>query len=299
MKFNNIIVLGAGVIGSCYGAMLSTRNKVLLIDNIEIVDKINNKGITIITDVEKKFNPTAQTNLDEIRPNTLIILTTKAYQTESAIKSIKSLLLTDTIILILQNGLGNKDIVKNIIKHKAEVIRGIINSGAWEIRPSCFNLILRETVLEPTNTSNAISQIFNESGLLTRTSQNFIFELWQKLILNCVVNPLTAILRVRNNQICVPILKDLRQLIIEECVKVGKAESIILPANLLETLDKSIQSYNNFSSMYNDVMNGKKTEIDFLNGKIVELGKKHSKPTPCNEALYNIIKFMETKNENS
>ncbi len=299
MKFNNIIVLGAGVIGSCYGAMLSTRNKVLLIDNIEIVDKINNKGITIITDVEKKFNPTAQTNLDEIRPNTLIILTTKAYQTESAIKSIKSLLLTDTIILILQNGLGNKDIVKNIIKHKAEVIRGIINSGAWEIRPSCFTFILRETVLEPTNTSNAISQIFNESGLLTRTSQNFIFELWQKLILNCVVNPLTAILRVRNNQICVPILKDLRQLIIEECVKVGKAESIILPANLLETLDKSIQSYNNFSSMYNDVMNGKKTEIDFLNGKIVELGKKHSKPTPCNEALYNIIKFMETKNENS
>ncbi len=299
MKFNNIIVLGAGVIGSCYGAMLSTRNKVLLIDNIEIVDKINTKGITLITDVEKKFNPTAQTNLDEIRPITLIILTTKAYQTESAIKSIKSLLLTDTIILILQNGLGNEDIVKNIIKHKAEVIRGIINSGAWEIRPGCFNLILRETVFEPTNTSNAISQIFNESGLPTRTSQNFIFELWQKLTLNCVLNPLTAILRVRNNQISIPILKSLRHQIIEECKKVSEAEGVKLPHNLSEIIYIAIQNYTNFSSMYHDIINGNKTEIDFLNGRIVEIGKKYNIPTPYNEVLYNIIKFMEMKNANS
>lgn len=299
MKFNNIIVLGAGVIGSCFGAMLSTRNKVLLIDNIEIVDKINTKGITLITDVEKKFNPTAQTNLDEIRPITLIILTTKAYQTESAIKSIKSLLLTDTIILILQNGLGNEDIVKNIIKHKAEVIRGIINSGAWEIRPGCFNLILRETVFEPTNTSNAISQIFNESGLPTRTSQNFIFELWQKLTLNCVLNPLTAILRVRNNQISIPILKSLRHQIIEECKKVSEAEGVKLPHNLSEIIYIAIQNYTNFSSMYHDIINGNKTEIDFLNGRIVEIGKKYNIPTPYNEVLYNIIKFMEMKNGNS
>ena len=297
MKFDNIIVLGAGVIGSCFGALLSARNKIIMVDNNTIVDKIINKGITIIMNSEKKFNPVAQTDLNEIMPNTLILVTTKAHQTEAAIQKVKNLLLADTVILILQNGLGNEYIIKKATGDKVEVIRGIVNSGAWEIQPGCFNLITRETVLEPANTSKMITHIFNNSDLITRISKNFISELWQKLILNCVLNPLTSILRVRNNQIGVPILKNLRHQIIGECVKVGKAEGVILTADLSETLDNVIQNYTNFSSMYQDVMNGKKTEIDFLNGRIIELGKKHNIPTPCNEALYAIIKFMEPKND--
>lgn len=297
MKFDNIIVLGAGVIGSCYGALLSAGNKVIMVDNNAIIDKINNKGITIIMNNEKKFNPVAQTDLNEIMPNTLILLTTKAHQTETAIQKVKNLLLDDTVILILQNGLGNEHIVKKATGDKVEVIRGIVNSGAWEIQPGRYNLILHETVLEPTGTSSSITQIFNESNLPTKTSQSFISELWQKLILNCVVNPLTAILRVRNNQIGVLVLKSLCHQIIEECMQVGNAEGVILNDNFSKTLEIAIQSYTNFSSMYQDVVNGKKTEIDFLNGRIVELGKKHNIPTPCNDALYAIIKFMEPKND--
>jgi 2-dehydropantoate 2-reductase len=297
MKFDNIIMLGAGVIGSCYGALLSARNRVIMVDNKVVVDKINNKGITIIMNNEKKFKPEAQTDLNEIMPNTLILLTTKAHQTEAAIQKVKNLLLDDTVILILQNGLGNEHIVKKATGDKVEVIRGIVNSGAWEIQPGRFNLILHETVLEPTSTSSSITQIFNESDLPAKVSQSFISELWQKLILNCVVNPLTAILRVRNNQIGVPVLENLRHHILEECLKVAKAEGLNLNTDLCEKLDKAIQSYSNFSSMYQDVMNGKKTEIDFLNGRIVELGKKHNIPTLCNEALYAIIKFMEPKND--
>lgn len=297
MKFDNIIVLGAGVIGSCYGALLSAGNKVIMVDNNAIIDKINNKGITIIMNNEKKFNPVAQTDLNEIMPNTLILLTTKAHQTETAIQKVKNLLLDDTVILILQNGLGNEHIVKKATGDKVEVIRGIVNSGAWEIQPGRYNLILHETVLEPTSTSSSITQIFNESNLPTKTSQSFISELWQKLILNCVVNPLTAILRVRNNQIGVLVLKSLCHQIIEECMQVGNAEGVILNDNFSKTLEIAIQSYTNFSSMYQDVVNGKKTEIDFLNGRIVELGKKHNIPTPCNDALYAIIKFMEPKND--
>jgi len=297
MKFDNIIVLGAGIIGSCYGALLSATNKVVMIDNKEIVDKINKRGISIITNDRKKFNPVAQTNLDKILPNTLILLTTKAHQIESAINTIGNLLEKNNVILVLQNGLGNEKIVKKLVGERAEVIRGIVNSGAWEIEPESFNLIMHDTVLEPSNTSSVISLILNESGLPTRISQNFISELWQKLILNCVVNPLTAILRVKNNQIGIPVLKNLRHRIVEECLKVTEAVGVDLDTDLAEKIDKSIQSYTNFSSMYQDVVNGKKTEIDFLNGKIVELGKKHNIPTPCNESLYAIIKFMEPKND--
>lgn len=299
MKFNNIIVLGAGIIGSCYGALLSARQEVLMLDNKAIVDKIKKKGLTVTGDREKRYNPAAQTKLDEILPNTLILLTTKAHQAEAAIQGIKNLLRTDTVILILQNGIGNEDIIKNVIGDKVEVIRGIVNIGAWENETGCYNLVMRETVLAPARVSETITRIFNEAGLPTRIGQDFIAELWQKLALNCVLNPLTAILRVRNNQIGVPVLKQLRHQIIEECKKVGKAEGVMLNSNISETLDRVIQSYPNFSSMYQDVINGKKTEIDFLNGRIVEMGKKHNIPTPVNESLYAIVKFIESRNETS
>jgi 2-dehydropantoate 2-reductase len=266
-----------------------------MIDKSEVVRKINNQGIRIITDRENEFKPIAQTELTKIPAQTLILLTTKAHQTKTALRKIKNLLRSDTVILILQNGLGNEAMVRKIIGDRGEVIRGIVNSGAWEQKPGCFALILRETVLEPTETAKTIAALFNRSGIPTRISLNFNTELWQKLILNCVANPLTAILRVRNYQIGVPILSNLRRQIVEECIKVAKAEGIMLNANLPEALAKAIQGYTNFSSMYQDIIRHRKTEIDFLNGKIVELAKRHNISVPINEALTAMIKFLEGK----
>ena len=131
----------------------------------------------------------------------------------------------------------------------------------------------------------------------SRVSNDFITELWQKLILNCVLNPLTAILRVRNSQIAVPVLENVRHQIVKECLSVSEAEGVFLPTNLAEKLDSAISVYTNFSSIFQDVVNGKKTEIDFINGKIIELGKKYNIPTPINRALYSMIKFLEPKDE--
>jgi 2-dehydropantoate 2-reductase len=78
---------------------------------------------------------------------------------------------------------------------------------------------------------------------------------------------------------------------------VGKAEGICFQSNLEECVDRKIARYTNFSSMYQDIMKQKKTEIDFLNGKIVELGKKHGIPTHINAFLVGLIKFLE-KREN-
>jgi 2-dehydropantoate 2-reductase len=70
-----------------------------------------------------------------------------------------------------------------------------------------------------------------------------------------------------------------------------------VPKDLTAKIEKEILGYTNYSSMYQDIMKGKKTEIDFLNGKIVELGAKHSIPTPVNETLVHFIEFLEEKNE--
>jgi 2-dehydropantoate 2-reductase len=76
---------------------------------------------------------------------------------------------------------------------------------------------------------------------------------------------------------------------------VAEAEGIQLKQGLQTQIDRKIRSYTNYSSMYQDIAKGKKTEIDFLNGKIVELGTKHGIPTPFNETLVSLVRFMEAR----
>jgi len=293
MSFQKILVLGAGAIGSSYGALLSRKNNVTLIGRKDHVEAIKTKGLKVEGDIEGRFFVKAETEIKKIPSDTLILVTTKAHDSAKALTEIKSLLKNGTVILILQNGLGNKGLAKGIVGDKIEVVRGLVAMGAEFSEPGKITLWNGETILEQTETSRSIAELFNESGLKARVSNDFEGELWNKLVVNCVVNPLTAILRVRDNEIVVDALKGVRHGIIEECVKVGRAEGIVLETDLKESIDKKILQYTNFSSMCQDLMKGKRTEIDFLNGKIVELGRRHHIPTPINETLVSLIKSLE------
>jgi 2-dehydropantoate 2-reductase len=293
MSFDKIFVLGAGAIGSSYGALLSRKNDVTLIGNENHVDAIISRGLTLSGDVQKEFFIKAETKIREVTSNTLILLTTKAHDSEKAITEIKGLLKDDTVILILQNGLGNKELVKRIVRDEIQIVRGLVKSAAQFLEPGKIAFWNGETILEQTKMSKRIVWLFNESGLRTRISNEMDEEMWNKLVVNCVVNPITAILRVRDNEVAVDSLRQLRHGIVEECVKVGKCEGIVFQLDLKEAIEKDIMKFTNFSSMCQDIMKRKKTEIDFLNGKIVELGKKHNIPTPINEAMTCLIKFLE------
>jgi 2-dehydropantoate 2-reductase len=100
---------------------------------------------------------------------------------------------------------------------------------------------------------------------------------------------------VRNNEIDAPRLKEIRHRIVEECSLVAEAEGIRFEHGLETEIDHKIKGYTNYSSMYQDTEKGKRTEISFLNAKIVELGKKHSIKTPVNETLVGLIRFLEAK----
>jgi len=295
MSFQKIFVLGAGAIGSTYGALLSRRNDVTLIGRKAHVDAINKNRLALSGDVNDKFFVKAETAINEIPSDTLILLTTKVYDAARAVASIKPLLRKDTVILVLQNGLGIKDLVETVVEGKAEVVRGLVTLAAEFFEPGKISFWQGETFLEPTQTSERIARVFNESRLKTKISNDMQKELWKKLIVNCVINPLTAILQIRNNEIMVDSLKEIRHKIIQECIAVGKAEGISFESNLEECIERKIAGYTNYSSMCQDLMKRKKTEIDFLNGKIVELGRKHDIPTPVNETLVGLIKFLEVR----
>lgn len=295
MSFNKIFALGAGAVGSSYGALLSRKNDVTLIGNKAHLNAIRSKGLTLSGDIQETFFIKAETEIKAIPTKSLILLTTKAHDSARAIKEVKDMLKEDTVILILQNGLGNKEVVKAIVGDKVEVIRGVPKIAAEFLKPGEVTFWNGETILEKTRTGRAIAALFNECGLKARISNEIDREIWTKLILNCVVNPLTAILQVRNNVILVDSLKPLRSRIMKECVEVGKCEGIEFQPNVNESIDKCIARYENYSSMCQDIMKRKETEIDFINGKIVELGRKHKIPTPINGAMTSLVKFLEER----
>lgn len=296
MSFSKIFILGAGAIGSVYGALLSESNDVTLIGNKAHVEVINAKGLSIVGDIKKTFRPKIDTDIRSIPQKTLIILTTKAYDSAKAIEGIRKLLKKDTVILILQNGLGNEEIVRRIVGDRAKILRGVTKMASEFSKPGKIKFWSGETIIESNEDSTKIVELLNACGLKARLSDDIDREVWTKLVVNCVVNPLTALFHVRNCAIWGDSLKTVRHGVVRECVEVAKAEGIALPENLAVRIDKRLSSYTNFSSMYQDIVKGKKTEIDFLNGKIVDLGKKHHIQTPINEALVSLIKFLEGEN---
>ena len=295
MSFNKIFILGAGAIGSSYGAFLSRKNDVTLIGNKDHVDAVNLGGLTLSGGLQERFLIKAETKIKDIAKKTLVLLTTKAHDSARAIREIKDLLKNDTVILILQNGLRNKELVRAIAGEEVEVVRGMVKIAAEFLEPGRITFWNGETILEHTETGERIATLFNQSGLKARVSNEMDKEIWKKLVFNCVVNPLTAILQVRDNEIAVESLERLRHRIVEECLEIGRCEGIAFQPNLKESIDKHISKLTNLSSMCQDIMKGKRTEIDFLNGEIVELGKKHNVPTPINEAMICIIKFLEKR----
>jgi 2-dehydropantoate 2-reductase len=293
LSFNRIFILGAGAIGSIYGALLSEKTDVSLVGNKAHVEKINTEGLKIVGDIKRVFFPSAITEIKSIPEKALILLTTKAYDSAEAIRRIKKLLKKDTVILVLQNGIGNEEIIDQLVAKKGTVLRGLTTMAAEFLKPGRIRFWRGETIVESNGDSRKIVSIFNQCGLKARPSDRINQEVWNKLVVNCVVNPLTALFHVRNHKILGESLKALRYSIVGECTQVAKAEGIALPQNLAVRIDKQIASYTNFSSMYQDVAKGNRTEIDFLNGKIVELGKKHRIETPVNETLVSLIKFLE------
>jgi 2-dehydropantoate 2-reductase len=297
VTFKKVFILGAGAIGSVIGALLSKKNDVTLIGNKAHVDAVNSKGLSVSGDVNETFHVQADTRIREIPQKTLIFLTTKSYDSERAMRGICRLLMEDTIVLVLQNGLGSEEVVKRVVDGKAKVLRGLTTMAAEFFKAGKVKYWEGETTIERDTAAEKVADILNSCRLKTSLSDNIRDITWGKVVVNSVVNPLTAIFGVRNREIAAQPLASVRHQIVRECVQVGEAEGISFSRDLEKAIDKEIRRYTNYSSMCQDVMKGKRTEIDFLNGKIFELGRKHHVPTPVNETLVHFIKFLEEKNE--
>jgi 2-dehydropantoate 2-reductase len=293
LTFSKIFILGAGAIGSAFGAALSRDHDVTLIGSKAHVEAVNSKGLSVSGDINGTFRLKADTEIQNMPEKTLVILTTKVQDSVRAIQGISNLLREDSVILVLQNGIGNEEIVKQAAGKEVKVLRGVLKVAAEFVEPGVIKFWSGRTTIGQGEAAEEVVEMLNKCSLDARLSENIGRDVWNKLVVNCVVNPLTAILRVTDGAIIVDSLKRVRTEIVRECIAVAEAEGIVLASDLAERIDRTVAGYANLSSMYQDIKKGKRTEIDYLNGKVIELGKKHGIPTPVNETLVGLIKFLE------
>ena len=182
------------------------------------------------------------------------------------------------------------------MKNKCIVLRAITNFGAAFLKPGIVQLNgYSYTDIEKSAASNAIAENFNKCGLNAYVSENIKKDMWKKLILNCVLNPISSILRVENMEIADERLNSLKKLVIDECLDVAKKDGVTFNMDFVKSINDAIKNSRNISSMQQDMIKGRKTEIDYLNGAVAQLGRKYGIGCPANEALAEIIKSMETK----
>ncbi|MGZ5565156.1 MAG: ketopantoate reductase family protein [Chthoniobacterales bacterium] len=291
-----IIVLGAGAIGSLYGAKLAATNDVTLIARAEHADVINAHGLRIEGREPGTVRIRAATKVEKIEPDTLIILTTKVSDSAAALAPLAPLIRDDTTILCLQNGLGSEKIARDAMGDRGVVLRGITQFGAIFERPGVIKfMIARHTLIEQHERSPRIAGVMTAAGLDGRVSSDIKADIWQKLIFNCVVNPITAIMGSEVGAVADARLDPLKRLVIDECLAVAAAEGIKFQIDFLARINEVYAPSHNIASMRQDLRRGRVTEIDYLNGAVVSLGRKHDLACPVNRALVTIIKAMENQ----
>ncbi len=297
----NILIFGAGAIGSLYGGMLAySGQNVHLVGRPHHMDAIAKNGLKIqIGDDEVISHPIPHISIDEVEVPDFILLTTKAYSISEAVKSLRHF--SNVPIIVLQNGLGNEDLVSELLNSN-KVLRAITCNGAMIESPGIVrwtgkgNTEIGSNFPEMIEFGTRIVDIFRNAGFEMRWSDNVLGTVWLKAIANAAINPISALTHLRNGELYSN--KSIRHLmldVIKESLQVARAVRIDLPTNepiryVLGTLKRT---GNNKSSMLQDIEAGKPTEIDFINGAIVNIGQKFGIDAPINRILTTLIKAKE------
>ena len=299
-----IIIVGPGAMGCLFAAFLSkSKEEVWILDkDKERAAKIKEQGIIvegILGNWQTHVHVTAEPK--EIQKADLIIICVKSYDTKGAVMHIKSLVGDNTRVLTLQNGIGNIEIIGEVVGSE-KVIGGVTNLGATLLDMGKTRHAGRgETVIGRIDGKipvemRSVREIFNKVGIEARISRDIKGLLWSKLIINAGINALTAITRLNNGRLIE--FEGTRKILREavtEATRVAKRKRIKLiyddPLAKVEAVCEATAT--NVSSMLQDVLRKKRTEIDFINGVIVRQGQELSIPVPVNSILVDLVKTIE------
>jgi 2-dehydropantoate 2-reductase len=234
------------------------------------------------------------TRIESIAPGTTILLTTKVNASAAALAPIAPLVRDDTVIVCVQNGLDSEEIARRAVGGRGLVLRAITQFGAIFQSPGIVNYTASGyTLLEDGPRSAAIATLLTACGLDGRVSPDIKTEIWRKLIYNCVINPITSITGTEVGGIADPRLDPLKRLVIDECLAVARTAGVEFAIDFLPVITETFSASRTIASMRQDLMRGRPTEIDHMNGAVAALGRRVGIDCPVNAALTAIIKAMD------
>jgi 2-dehydropantoate 2-reductase len=298
-----ICIVGCGAIGSLFAAHLAQKGEaeVWAYDVWkEHIEAIRENGLHISGAAEFTAQLNATCNPDEIPPCDFGIVATKAIHTRNAISQVARAFDANSAVCSVQNGVGNEEI---IAEHVKCVIRGTTFPAGHLIAPGHVGFDIRGDTwigpFEPTNTP--MSKVEELAVLVTKSGMNVIplkdarGAQWTKLIFNAATNPVGALTLLHHGAATrfAPTAQLFNDLIAEG-EGVAKALGIELHGDPRALVQKGASAPGKHrASMLQDVLSKRRTEVDFMNGAIVEWGRKTGVATPLNLALWELIKGLE------
>ena len=300
-----ISIIGSGAMGSLFGGKLSKSGEdVILYDvNEAHINRVNQKGLSIhstATGETLVVYPRATKDPEETRGSDIFIIFVKSTITELVVKQFSSFADNNSIVITLQNGLGNEEIIRNIMG-KEMVAAGVTSQGATFLGPGEINHAGNgPTHLCMSDKHNEKLKPFvetlNKAGFEADIEDNIENLVWSKLIINVGINALTAITNLENGRLLeFQDLKSIMDDLVAEGVAVAAKKGVTLtfPDPLQTVFDVAGKTAKNRSSMLQDFDRGNRTEIDFINGAIVREGSILGINTPVNKTIAGLVRTME------
>ncbi len=293
-----IAVMGAGAVGCYYGGMLARAgHPVVLIGRPEHVQAIERDGLRLEAHGrDEQIALEASTEPGAIRDARLVLFCVKSTDTEFAAAQMQPHLAPDALLLTLQNGVDNAERLRRVLPQPvaaAVVYVATEMAGPGHVRHHGRG----ELVIEPSTGSLAAQQMLITAGVPTEISPNVRGALWAKLILNCAYNALSAIARLPYGLLVqgegvTEVMRD----VVAECLAVAAADGVEVVGDVPTAVARIARTMpSQYSSTAQDLMRGKKSEIDHLNGFVMRRGEALGIATPANRVLHTLVKLIESR----
>ena len=301
-EWPKIAVVGAGAVGGYFGGMLARAGApVIFIGRPAFVDAVKQNGLFIdAVQFQERVKVEASADLAAARGAEIVLFCIKTTDTAETAHALANVLSKDAVIISMQNGVDNAEQIEAASGLKA-LPAAVYVAASVPAAGTVKHVGRGDLVLGPQNEiTKRVAAVFARAKVPCRVSENLIGELWTKLVWNCALNALSALGKVTYGEILASVdAKQLLEATVYEVLAVAKASGV-QPAGLEDPKAALAGAYKVAESMAatrsstsQDMMRGKKTEIDSLNGFIVRRGRELKIPVPVNHALFTLVKLAE------
>jgi len=296
MKSDSILILGTGALATLFAARFAkTGVRVTMLGTwTEGLSALTKKGVKVEGE-GRAIHVHATPNPAECEGMRFALVLVKSWQTERAARQLSNCLADDGVVLTLQNGLGNDTILSGILG-LSRVARGVTTIGASLLAPGVVSLGGEGPVsLESHLRLSPLKEMIQQAGFDVNVSGNVQSLIWSKLVVSSAINPLTALLRVKNGELLKQqsariLMGDLAR----ETAAVANLLEITLPfTDSVAAVEEVAQhTATNWSSMLQDVLRGSPTEIESINGAIIRLAEEKNHSVPVNRVVWLMVKAL-------